>query len=116
MSAEAYTIAEVAHILDCAAEKVVEKIKDGDVPGLKWGRGWIVPREALSQRLNELALQEAHDRRKARNAGTVAVKVIAAAQASTNKPRRQARTPPTLPHLPQAQLGAHTSAPPDSQP
>ncbi len=97
MTHETYTIEQVAEILGCESEKAVEKIIIGDLPGLKWGRGWIVPREAFNQRLNELALQEAQERRKAREAGTVAGKVIAAAQATTSKPRRQARTPPVLP-------------------
>lgn len=96
MTHETYTIEQVAEILGCESEKAVEKITIGDLPGLKWGRGWIVPREAFNQRLNELALQEAQERRKAREA-TVAGKVITAAQDTTGKSRRQARTPPVLP-------------------
>lgn len=103
MSAEAYSINEVADILGCEAETAVERIVAGDLPGLKFGRGWIVPREAFSQRLNEIALEEAQTRRQARAAGSKAVKVIqharSAVAAPSSRPGRVARVPPALPGL-----------------
>jgi excisionase family DNA binding protein len=103
MSAEAYTVDDICSILGCEAETAVERIMAGDLPGLKFGRGWIIPRDAFSQRLNELALEAAQARRKDRAAGKVASKVIQAAQ-GVGKPagRRVARVPPALPGLPGA--------------
>ena len=100
MSAEAYSINEVATILGCEAETAVERIISGDLPGLKIGRSWIVPREAFSQCLNELALREAQERRKALSAGKVAGNAIKTAQGAAKRPGRQARNPPPLPTPP----------------
>lgn len=103
MTAEAYTVTEVCEILGCEAETVTERITNGDLPGLKFGRGWIIPRKAFDQCLNELALQEAQERRAARQAGRAAATAIGAAKkpgaqtAAGRLPARQARKPPTLP-------------------
>ncbi len=92
MSTEAYTITEAAAILDCKEETAVERIINGDLPGLKFGRGWIVPRAAFSQRLNELALEESARRRQEREAKGKANTVITTAKKGT-----RARVAPALP-------------------
>ena len=97
MTSTTYTIDQVANILECEPETAVERIMCGDLPGLKIGRGWIIPVAAFTQRLNELALEQAETRRKQRVALTGATKVIQKAQ---GKGRRIARAPPSLPSCP----------------
>lgn len=100
MSTEAYSLEEATEILDCSQETTVARINAGDLPGLKFGRGWIIPKDAFRQRLNEIALIEAQERRKQRQAATVSTKAIKAAQGTPKKPGRTPRLPPALPAAP----------------
>jgi excisionase family DNA binding protein len=52
---------EVAAMLDCEPSTVEEKARTRELPGVKIGRSWIFPREALMKRLNEIALRAATD-------------------------------------------------------
>ena len=47
---------QVAELLDCEPSTIEEKARTGELPGIKIGKSWIFPREALLQRLNEMAL------------------------------------------------------------
>lgn len=58
-----YNVTQVAELLGCTEEIVAERINTGDLPGVKFGRSWVIPEDALRARLNEKALQEARDRR-----------------------------------------------------
>lgn len=91
---ERYTIEEAAELLECTPETVAERIAIGDLPAVKFGRGWIIPAQALDQRLNELALQQAAERRSKREAGASAPVVV-----SMDTGPRRARQPPPLPQL-----------------
>jgi excisionase family DNA binding protein len=56
---------EVAQLLGCAVTTVQDRARSGDLPGLKYGDGgWRFPARALSARLEEVALQQAAERRK----------------------------------------------------
>jgi len=55
--------AAVATMLDCTEATVEDRLRDGTLPGLKLGRGWRIPADALADRLRELALAEAEKRR-----------------------------------------------------
>lgn len=94
MAPDFYSVEEAAGLLDCTAETTVERIATGDVPGVKIGRSWIIPREAFIQRLNEMALQDAQSRRALRVAGKTAGKVI---QQAREPKAGRARIPPSLP-------------------
>lgn len=83
-----YTVAGVADMLLCGEDKVREALNSGDLPGTKYGRDWIIPGEALYQRLVEKALDEAEGRRSAKPS---TLDVVLAANR-----RRQARIPPPL--------------------
>lgn len=61
---EILTIETVAELLHCDEKTVAERLLSGDLPGAKFGRGWIVPAQALFQRVNELAVEEAAARRR----------------------------------------------------
>ena len=54
---------DAAALLGCTAESVEDLLRAGVLPGVKFGRGWRIPAGALDARLNELALQEAEQRR-----------------------------------------------------
>lgn len=90
-----FTPEQVAQILDCEPSTVVERIIDGDLPGVKYGRSWRVPEPALDARLVEKSLDDATERRRAREAKGTATTVIKAAKAG---PR--ARPAPALPSHP----------------
>ncbi|WP_447775685.1 helix-turn-helix domain-containing protein [Variovorax boronicumulans] len=75
---------EVANLLDCEPSTVEEKARSRELPGVKIGRSWLFPRQALLQRLNEMALA------KAEPAAPQGVIVSRAAK----------KAPPALPPLP----------------
>lgn len=75
---------EVASMLDCEPSTVEEKARNHELPGVKIGRSWLFPRQALMQRLNEMAL--------ARPAPAQPAGVI--------KQNSKRRAPPVLPPLP----------------
>lgn len=54
---------DAATLLGCTAESVEDLLRAGVLPGVKFGRSWRIPAGALDARLNELALQEAEQRR-----------------------------------------------------
>jgi excisionase family DNA binding protein len=58
-----YNVTQVAELLECTEETVVERINAGELPGAKFGRGWVIPADALRVRLNEIALEHAKTRR-----------------------------------------------------
>lgn len=62
-NSEFLTVSDLATILRCDEETISSRIINGDLPGVKFGRGWIIPRQALIERLNEKAQQESTDRR-----------------------------------------------------
>lgn len=61
--AEVMTVDQIAEVLLCDKETVAEKLNRGELPGLKFGRSWIVPVASFYQRLNELAIEKADARR-----------------------------------------------------
>ena len=91
---ELIPIEEAAQVLECTPERVVQLLKHGELPGVKIGRPWIIPRAAFFQRLNEKALEEAADRRQ-RRAAPAAAPAPAVAQPSVPKylPRVGRRRP-----------------------
>lgn len=84
ISAEILSKEEVARMLDCEPATVEEKARRHELPGVKIGRSWLFPRQALMQRLNEMAL-----------ARPESVKPTAIVKASVKR-----RAPPALPPLP----------------
>jgi len=87
------TSTEVAQYLLCEVTTVEEHLRRGKLPGLKFGRNWIVPTEALMQCLNQMSIDEANKRRKP----------VRPPRILTEKPgKRQKRFPPILPKLPLA--------------
>jgi len=85
---------QCAELLKCTPEQVEALARDGDIPGLKIGRGWLFIRADLLAYLAESARAEAQERRQKR-----AAPGSEQAPSSNNvrpiKPRR--RAPPALP-------------------
>lgn len=87
------TVQELAdEWLHCSPETAAQALASGDLPGLQYGRGWIVPVGALLDRLDELARQQASERRAPRETPTEF-------DLTTLQRGRQARVPPALPKL-----------------
>lgn len=49
------TTDEVADLLECEPKTIEEKLRRGELPGVKFGRSWMLPRQALMETLNDLA-------------------------------------------------------------
>ncbi|MBQ1764907.1 MAG: helix-turn-helix domain-containing protein [Aquincola sp.] len=85
-----YTTPALAELLDCEETTIKDRAAAGDLPGLKIGRSWIFPAEALHQALNELARRDAAARR---------APAPRAAVATTSRAAPKRRAPPPLPSL-----------------
>lgn len=106
---EIYTAQQLAELLGCDKETAEARIRQGDLPGVKFGKGWIVPRQAFIERVNEMAKEEAATRR-AQILSEQSAAVQRGKAASTPSPllpncapkssRSKRRTPPELPRLP----------------
>lgn len=81
------TVSDVAALLDCAETTVEALARERTLPGIKPGRSWVFPREALLAALNRQALERA--------AHTPAPSPVSVPQSA--KPRRN--VPPKLPVL-----------------
>lgn len=90
MNLDVLTAEDAAAQLGCEPSTIEERARTGDLPALKLGRGWVFPRRALDDRLNEIAVEQAQARRAPTPSTGVCVGV----------PQR--RTPPTLPGLDRA--------------
>ena len=93
-----YTIDTLAALLDCDTGTAAERLNRGDLPGVKFGRGWIIPADALHARLNELAIEQAAQRRAARTpaAAPATPQAPPAIQTTTAHAGRKRRAPPDL--------------------
>lgn len=60
---EILTVDDLAKLFSCDKETAAARLTSGDLPGVKVGRGWIIPRQALFERLNEKAREESAARR-----------------------------------------------------
>jgi len=99
---QVYTAAQAAELLACAVTTVEELARSGELPGIQPGRAWVFPAGALAQRLDQMALEQAAQRRKpepdAPPGPAAAPQVLAVAVAPAPKPARRPRSRP-LPKL-----------------
>jgi excisionase family DNA binding protein len=89
-----YTAAEAAVPLRCSAKTVEQLLRDGDLAGIKPGGEWIIPGTALLRRLDELAIEQAAERRKPKPAEPASISTGTAPAKRTAG--RQARALPKL--------------------
>lgn len=59
ITVQIYTADQAAELLGCSVKTVEEMARQGELPGIKPGRGWVFPAGALAQRLDQLALEQA---------------------------------------------------------
>ena len=105
---EICTAQGLATLLGCDKETAEERIRSGDLPGTKFGKGWIIPRQALMERLNEKAREEAAARRaKLQGDQTDAAARGAAAATKTEAPS------PMLPSSEPRRMRGQRRKPPD---
>lgn len=113
--AEILNTVELAKLLGCDKETAEKRIIAGDLPGSKFGRGWIIPRRALIERINEMAMNDAAERRAAleaerstaagRGQRSIAGPSPMLPTTEAAKPLRgQRRKPPPLPSMAQATI------------
>lgn len=100
------TIEQAADVLQCDTDTAAVRFNTGELPGVKFGRRWVIPAPAFFRRLNELALEEAERRRTQlaaeRAAAAARAKAPQALTTATPQPRpgRRRQPIPTLPALP----------------
>ena len=94
---EILNIDQAAELLLCEPTTAAEQFIKGVLPGLKFGRQWIIPRDAFLKRLNELALEQAAERRDdfAKRCAAANVQLLPAMRG------RRRNIPPVLPTVPQ---------------
>ncbi len=75
------TVDQVAKLCICTADTVRERAVAGDLPGIKLGRDWVFPADALAQALCRLATEQAQARRTSSPRPTAEVRQIRGRQA-----------------------------------
>lgn len=96
MLPEVLTVAQLAELLDCTQETVEDRTRERTLPGLKFGRSWIYPREAVLEVLRLQAL--AHVRPPAPAPASSAPRVVPMAPKPAQ--RLRGRSPAPLPDPP----------------
>ncbi len=103
--AEILNTDELAKLLGCDKETAAKRIIAGDLPGSKFGRDWIIPRRALIERINEMAMKDAAERRAAleaeRGAAAAPSPMLPTTEVNKSPRRGQRRLPPDLPPMTQ---------------
>lgn len=109
------TIEQAAEVLQCDTDTAAVRFNSGELPGVKFGRRWVIPAPAFYRRLNELALEEADRRRTelARERAAAADRAKGPQAMSAHIPTaargRKRQSLPTLPLLPTGiNASAHT--------
>lgn len=54
---------QAAQLLHCSPRTIEDRLRSGDLPGEKFGDGWILPAEALIARVNEISVKKMLERR-----------------------------------------------------
>lgn len=93
--ARVYTDDEAAAIAGCDTDTLAAKANNGEVPGIKWGRGWRYPALTFHLALNHAAIE----RMRKLQTGAVGKPQTYAANDPAPAGRRKPRVPPTLPDL-----------------
>lgn len=88
-----------AELLHCSTEKVEDLAGSGELPAVKFGRGWIFVRADLLAYLAQRAREEAARRQEKRIPAPEA-SVLKAVPLTAGRRRRVPPVLPPLPHLP----------------
>jgi excisionase family DNA binding protein len=80
--------AQAAQIMRCSQKTAEEMLRDGELPGVKWGEGWALPTRAFIERLNELALDQMLERCSAKVAGHQPPRLVSVQPGASRRVRR----------------------------
>lgn len=100
-STDVLTVEAMAELLGCAAETVLDRIRDGTLPGVAYGRSPICTRAALLEAITRAALANLERRPKAEPQPKAPPPAPMASPAAGNGARSRRRTPPVLPPFPE---------------
>lgn len=99
MLPDVLTAADLAQLLDCTEATVEDRTRERQLPGLKFGRSWVYPREAVLRVLTDQALQHvAPPASPAAAPAPAAVTPLRMASPPSKRARRH--SPPPLPNPP----------------
>jgi hypothetical protein len=99
MLPEVLTAADLAKLLDCTEATVEDRTRDRQLPGLKFGRSWVYPREAVLRVLTDQALQHvAQPAPPAAAQAPAAITPLRMVAPASKRPRRHSPAP--LPNPP----------------
>lgn len=102
-TAETIDAAGCAQLLQCTTQTVEELTRKGELPGIKFGRGWVYVKADLLAWLAQRARQEAQDRRQEHQA-----RMKRPAFQPPHKPKPRRLTPPALPQPTSAAPNLHS--------
>lgn len=88
---------QLAAALGCELSTIQARALAGELPGVKFGRGWVFPRDAVLDALNGQARVQAEARARGKGCVPVAVSVMPARA-------KAKRAPPVLPALPSVSI------------
>ena len=57
LDGEKISVADAAEYLECTATRVLELLREGQLPGMKYGKAWVIPRAAFFDAVNVAAVQ-----------------------------------------------------------
>ena len=60
------SIQEAASFLECSDETVTSMLRDGDLPGIKPGKAWVIPLQGFYAAVESLGAQAAYERTEAK--------------------------------------------------
>jgi hypothetical protein len=95
MSGETIDAKQAAELLFCSEAEAEQAARDGEIPGIKFGRGWVFVKHDLIAFIAEEARAQAQQRRAKKHPAPVQMGMDPAP-----KDKRARRQPPTLPALP----------------
>lgn len=53
---ERISVEEACDFLDCSASQLFKLLCSGEIPGVQYGRAWVIPKRAFIERVNSNAL------------------------------------------------------------
>lgn len=57
-----YSVKQVAQFLHCEVKTVESELTLGTLPGIQFGKEWVIPEEIFISYLNALAISQTHER------------------------------------------------------
>jgi excisionase family DNA binding protein len=94
------SVDQAATLLLCTPATVRDMLRDGRLAGVKVGRDWVLPAGAFYARLDQLALEQAQERRAPAQPAATLHAMPAPSPAGQQASQRGRRQPPALPSVP----------------